>query len=98
MSARRRGYSFDITQDDFLAVVRRPCFYCGESEKPRGVDRFDNKVGYTVENSRSCCWPCNDLKGTLTPEQFSELTEHAALIASHIAAVEHMDCLQGLPK
>lgn len=27
-----------------------------------GIDRYNNSVGYTVENSVACCWVCNRMK------------------------------------
>jgi hypothetical protein len=35
-----------------------------------GVDRVDNNIGYTLENSVSCCKICNNAKNTLTTEEF----------------------------
>lgn len=35
-----------------------------------GVDRLDNTEGYTPKNSVACCALHNDMKGTLTVEQF----------------------------
>jgi 5-methylcytosine-specific restriction endonuclease McrA len=27
------------------------------------LDRIDNNKPYTLENSTTCCWRCNDMKG-----------------------------------
>lgn len=35
-----------------------------------GVDRQDNSIGYTVENSVPCCKPCNFAKWNRTVEEF----------------------------
>lgn len=35
-----------------------------------GIDRIDNRRGYTVENCVPCCSTCNMMKKTLTEEQF----------------------------
>ncbi len=35
-----------------------------------GVDRLNNDIGYTVENSVACCKNCNIAKRTLTVEEF----------------------------
>lgn len=30
--------------------------------KINGIDRIDNSIGYTLENSVTCCWSCNESK------------------------------------
>jgi len=35
-----------------------------------GIDRIDNKEGYTTQNSTPCCFTCNFAKRALTLEQF----------------------------
>lgn len=67
-NARKRGYDFDLTIDDFEKLVPSNCFYCGE--KSNGIDRWDNTKGYTIDNSLPCCGSCNFIKRTDTPIQF----------------------------
>lgn len=38
-----------------------------------GIDRKNNTIGYTLENSVSCCEKCNYSKGSLTDIEFIEL-------------------------
>jgi len=38
--------------------------------KYNGVDRVDNTLGYTIENSVPCCKICNNSKATLTKEDW----------------------------
>jgi 5-methylcytosine-specific restriction endonuclease McrA len=38
-----------------------------------GIDRADNDLGYTPENSRTACWECNKAKGSMSEPQFVEL-------------------------
>ena len=40
-----------------------------------GVDRIDNSIGYTIENSTACCSDCNFMKGTKDVEQFLDAIE-----------------------
>jgi hypothetical protein len=35
-----------------------------------GLDRVDSSKGHTPDNVVPCCWECNDMKGTLTLEDF----------------------------
>jgi hypothetical protein len=37
-----------------------------------GVDRIDNKCGYTIENSVTCCEMCNRMKMAYSLEEFLE--------------------------
>jgi hypothetical protein len=53
-------------------MIFLPCFYCGHSEiyGVNGVDRKDNAVGYTLENSVPCCATCNFAKRQMTVAEF----------------------------
>jgi hypothetical protein len=68
--AERRGYTFNITQEEFIEFWNKPCHYCNESIKGIGIDRKDNNVGYTTDNTVSCCSTCNFMKGKLTYQSF----------------------------
>jgi len=70
--AKRFNEGIDITLENFKKIVSASCIYCGETEKPRGIDRIDNTRGYIKENSASCCKTCNFMKKALTKEQFLE--------------------------
>lgn len=37
------------------------------------IDRADNNLGYTKENSVPCCSECNFCKGTLSKDKFLDL-------------------------
>lgn len=37
-----------------------------------GIDRYDNSKGYTIENSKPCCFKCNVAKSTMTVTDFYE--------------------------
>lgn len=83
-AALRRRYSFDLSQQQFYILTQRCCFYCGTLPEQQiesdalhpeiffynGVDRYDNTLGYTVENSVPCCTFCNLAKNTLSKEAF----------------------------
>ena len=60
----------DITIEKFREIISKKCFYCGEDERPRGIDRLDNNKGYLVENSAPCCKLCNFMKKALTEKEF----------------------------
>jgi len=61
-SAKQRKLDFSLTFEQFMIFWQKPCYYCGNEMKTIGLDRVDNKKGYTLENIVSCCWCCNDMK------------------------------------
>jgi hypothetical protein len=65
-----RNVEFTLTLEDFIKIVDNPCHYCGKIVEGMGVDRKDNKNGYTLENSLPCCWMCNQMKSTLSYDEF----------------------------
>lgn len=73
--AGTRQLSFDLTPDDFKRLTKQNCYYCGcePSQVKRsvgavggytynGIDRLDNSLGYTPDNSVTACWMCNNAK------------------------------------
>lgn len=46
-----------------------------------GIDRKDNNKGYLLENSVTCCFKCNHLKGDMN---YKEFIEHINKIYAHI--------------
>lgn len=59
--AKKRGYTWGLTDDEFLKMLTQPCFYC-DFVPAQGVDRVDNALGYTEENCEPCCTWCNKAK------------------------------------
>lgn len=70
-SAKKRGYPFLLTKDQFDTVISSPCHYC-KTPNAMGVDRKDNSLGYSVENSLPCCGVCNKMKMCTDYELFIE--------------------------
>ncbi len=66
-----------LTRKEFENIVKKPCFYCGlfDVNLLSGVDRRDNQLGYTVENSVPCCRWCNWGKNSRTIKEFVEWIE-----------------------
>lgn len=70
-SARNREIIFLLSYDVFVDTIIQACRYCGE--RPcGGVDRLDNALGYTTDNSVPCCVTCNRMKLLLSETQFIE--------------------------
>lgn len=86
--AMRRGHSFDLTLAQFNNIAKASCAYCGSecenytiNYSYTGIDRIDNKQGYTEGNVQACCKLCNKMKGTLSPMQF---IRHIRSIVKHL--------------
>ena len=57
------------SRDQFRSLIDRPCHYCGT--KPAcGVDRRDNSLAYTRDNSLPCCSLCNYAKRDMSEPDF----------------------------
>lgn len=84
-NARKRNYPFELTKEQFKEIATSSCIYCGikcnnsagyhgKKNSVRflytGVDRLNNKLGYTLDNSVPCCKDCNIAKSTKTKEEF----------------------------
>lgn len=89
--AEERNLSFDISEEQFRKLTKGNCYYCGDEPKTlfkpnapnggylsNGVDRKDNSLGYTVENSFSCCRVCNQMKSDRTYDDFIARCERIA--------------------
>lgn len=68
-SAQKRNYEFSLSYDLFVKIFHSSCTYC-DKENCRGIDRVDNSLGYTLENSFPCCEMCNRMKWRYTKDEF----------------------------
>jgi hypothetical protein len=71
--AKYRNLLVAISEREYDAISRLDCYLCGKSSTDtyhNGIDRFDNDLGYTMENVRSCCTTCNMIKKDAKYEDF----------------------------
>ena len=83
--SKSKGWVEVINFDRFKILVKSNCSYCGiepiskiedravnsdEVIFVNSVDRIDSSLGYTKENSVSCCKHCNTAKNTMSVEKF----------------------------
>lgn len=70
--AVRKKRVFELTLDEFRAIVAKPCAYCGKIEELdyNGVDRVDNSNGYITDNCVAACKICNLMKSNHTVTEF----------------------------
>ncbi len=70
--SRKQDISFELSFEQFTNLIRKPCFYCTISDETdfMGIDRVDNKKGYTLDNCVPCCTTCNRMKYSYSIEEF----------------------------
>lgn len=81
--AKKNNINFDLTKEDFRKLTKQKCHYCGVEPSQKfnkkyfnghyiynGIDRKDNTIGYTIDNSLPCCGICNKAKRDLTYDKF----------------------------
>jgi hypothetical protein len=64
-SARLRGLEFTLTLEDVTSILSQPCSYgtwMHGINTVLGIDRKDNALGYTKDNSIPCCARHNFIK------------------------------------
>lgn len=67
-NAKSKNRNFDLSEDEFVAITKLPCVYCGEysdtynGEPFSGVDRIDSNLGYSADNCVPCYTICNKMK------------------------------------
>lgn len=85
-SAQKRGKTWLLTDEQFIAYLDQECIYCGEkatntayrkqyavtTRSYNGIDRIDSSGDYTPANTVSCCKHCNAAKSDQTLAQFRE--------------------------
>jgi hypothetical protein len=96
--AKQRGLAFDLTWEQFIALIEGACDYCGRQSAHKytcrggsnglvgnGIDRVDNSEGYVPSNCVSCCKTCNSMKNDLTVGQFHEACRRVVARADSMA-------------
>ncbi len=63
--SRIRGFKWLIKFEDYVKLIKEPCFYCSTSlskETGVGLDRINNKKNYNLKNVLPCCGDCNSVR------------------------------------
>lgn len=71
--AKKNNYTFDILVEDFNKIILENCYICGKKNDKNhinGLDRFDNNIGYTIDNIKACCGQCNYMKKNIKYDIF----------------------------
>lgn len=73
--AIKKELAFELTEEQFHALKQNDCYLCGKKKDEHhinGIDRFDNNIGYVLENCRTCCGECNYMKRNYDYDRFME--------------------------
>lgn len=94
-SAKKRGYEWCLDEDVAIKLLHGDCVYCGAPPCRRwaaykycdaalinGIDRSDNRIGYTQANSLSCCMVCNRAKSAMDRAAFEVWLNRVAAFRS----------------
>ncbi len=88
--ARRSKRAFELSQEQFRQLTSSLCFYTGRAPSQiaksrasgtyvyNGIDRKDNRKGYTPRNCVACCGIVNRMKGTMSAEEFIAVCKEVA--------------------
>lgn len=70
-SAKHKGLILDLTEQQQIALITSPCYYCGHQPDPvNGIDRIDSNSGYLPTNTVPACRQCNIAKLTYSVSDF----------------------------
>jgi len=91
--AKKRGYTFNITKEQYYTISQKPCYYCGLKHSNKqvqvvkngedsiyiynGIDRRDNNIGYEISNCVAACKFCNSKKSDMDETEFYKWIESA---------------------
>ena len=100
MQATKRGYRFNLNDEEAKDLMARDCFYCGSPPSNiakagrangdftyNGIDRMDNSIGYEIDNCVPCCGICNWMKRDLTKDQFIDRIHKISRMFSTVNSV-----------
>lgn len=106
--AKKRGYDFELSREKFAELTKQRCFYCGcepsllyKHKKSigddrgylyNGIDRKNNSIGYTLENSVPCCKTCNIMKGSIPIEEWEDWLDKIAIQYVRSKSKKHSKC------
>lgn len=87
-NASARGLEWGLSEKHFYTLIQKPCFWCGALPANQckisyrkgvfiyqGVDRLDNRFGYSETNAVPCCYLCNDMKSSTSAHDFKHQVE-----------------------
>lgn len=96
--AQGRNLPFELSKEEFKNITSQTCHYCAKAPSSvcrrlringdyvyNGIDRRDNRLGYTISNSLPCCKFCNVAKSDYSYEEFLSFIKN--IFAVHFKGV-----------
>jgi len=78
--AKYRDIEFQLTKEDVSRLELENCYFCDDPPEPlNGIDRFDNDLGYTLDNCVPCCSFCNVAKNKHSAKLFIEKSKKISI-------------------
>lgn len=82
--AEKRGLEWGLSKSEFMSIIKQDCYYTGIKPSNimrtqggsivyNGIDRIDNKKGYTYDNCVACNGEVNRMKSNLSYSQFIDI-------------------------
>lgn len=68
--ARIRNLEMKLDLNFFIKATKKNCYYCGGTNKTKGLDRINSNLGYLKDNVVSCCIICNKMKSNYLKDFF----------------------------
>lgn len=83
-NAKRRGFEFSLSSDEFYNITISNCYYCDSPPSNirnaggkrngafiyNGIDRVNPSIGYIHSNVVPCCSRCNTAKMRMSKDEF----------------------------
>ena len=93
-----KNIELDLTDSEIARLFNTRCIYCSDpaGEKLNGIDRVDNKKGYTRGNCVPCCSMCNYMKGKYRVEEFIKKCQQITVIMSGSTSLTNFDQLDNI--
>lgn len=83
-NAKKRNREFTLIEEETVKLLTSDCHYCGQAPEPlNGIDRMDNKIGYTLDNCITACRDCNYRKGQMSYDDFNTWLDKILKFKSH---------------
>jgi hypothetical protein len=95
--AQRSNIQWKLTDEECFEYFKNCCYFCGDEcgKTNNGIDRLDNSVGYTFENTVTCCEMCNMMKSNLSEDIFIERCRY--ILACNGLIDEDIPCTSAYP-
>lgn len=77
----------DLSVEEMMEILAKPCVHCGTTNEPRGLDRIDNSLPHIKGNVAPSCAHCNIARGNRF--SFDEMREIGATIRRVLARRKH---------